>query len=105
MTCTNHSLSSTHAHGILREYCHAVKHRARVMKTSDSLCPALFPPADVKFSHLNKMPPYFISSYSYCANRVTNCSTAVCLQGFSKEALSGGAMFYLRSWIEFFKEV
>ena len=52
-----------------------------------------------------KMPLYFISSYFYCANRVTNCSTAVCLQGFSKEALSGRGMFYLRSWIEFFKEV
>ena len=54
MTCTNHSLSSTHAHGILHEYCHVVKHRARVMKTSDSLRPALFPPADVKFCHLNR---------------------------------------------------
>ena len=54
MTCTNHSLSSTHAHGILREYCHAVKHRARVMKTSDIFRPALFPPADVKFWHLNR---------------------------------------------------
>ena len=51
------------------------------------------------------MPLYFISSYYYCANRVTNCSTAVSLQGFSKEAVSGGGMFSLRSWIEFFKEV
>ena len=54
MTCTNDSLSSTHAHGILHEYCHAVKHRARVMKISDSLRPALFPSADVKFCHLNR---------------------------------------------------
>ena len=54
MTCTNDSLSSTHAYGILREYCHAVKHRARVMKIFDSLRPALFPSADVKFCHLNR---------------------------------------------------
>ena len=54
MTCTNLSLSSTHADGILREYCHAVKHRARVMKIFDSLRPALFPSADVKFCHLNR---------------------------------------------------
>ena len=36
---------------------------------------------------------------------MTNCSTAVSLQGFSKEAVSGGGMFSLRSLIEFFKEV
>ena len=54
MTCTNLSLSSTHADGILREYCHAVKHRARVMEICDSLRPALFPSADVKFCHLNR---------------------------------------------------
>ena len=36
---------------------------------------------------------------------MTNCSTAVSLQGFSKEAVSGGGMFSLRSWIEFFKDV
>ena len=54
MTCTSLSLSSTHADGILRDYCHAVKHRARVMKIFDSLRPALFPSADVKFCHLNR---------------------------------------------------
>ena len=54
MTCTNLSLSSTDADGILHEYCHAVKHRARVMKIFDSLRPALFPSADVKFCHLNR---------------------------------------------------
>ena len=52
-----------------------------------------------------KMPLYFISNYYYCANRVTNCSSAVSMQGFSKEAVSGGGMFSPRSWIEFFKEV
>ena len=36
---------------------------------------------------------------------MTNCSTAVSLQGFSKEAVSGGDMFSMRSWIEFFKDV
>ena len=54
MTCTNLSLSSTHAHGILREYCHAVKHRARFMTICDSLRPALSSSADVKFCHLNR---------------------------------------------------
>ena len=52
-----------------------------------------------------KMPLYFVSNYYYCANRVTNCSSAVSMQGFSKEGVSGGGMFSLRSWIEFFKEV